>query len=147
MPNWKYCLCHEWLQERVTWEDFLVLPDDPDKDEQALWLTFSTLGDGPESPLDPDSIAFYERCFKLLDGRKYWVRTPEEPPLGDADLLINGLDFSKEELVEWIRVWLNENGLSVDDLIEAPLSEFRNRSSHADALLGLQEAFPPEDEE
>ena len=39
--HWKFVFCHSWDGPglRRTWEDVLLLPDDPSYDGGALWLT------------------------------------------------------------------------------------------------------------
>ena len=42
------------------------------------------------------------------------------------------MDFSKEELLDWVCVWLRENGLPVANLVEGSMEEFRGKAFHAD---------------
>lgn len=57
------------------------------------------------------------------------------------------MDFVKENLVSWIRVWLVENGYSVYDLIEAPIFEYFERKLMREALHGSQEDNSLDDKE
>jgi len=57
------------------------------------------------------------------------------------------VDFVKENLVSWIRVWLVENGYSVYDLIEAPIFEYFERKLMREALHGSQEDNSLDDKE
>ncbi|MCL4295599.1 MAG: hypothetical protein KJ077_07720 [Anaerolineae bacterium] len=115
---WKYRIPHIWEADRTVWEDVYLLPDHPGYTAQALWLTIDALG-------------FYEGS----------ERDEAESRLGDQSYVIEGTnmlvwaeDFSKPELLKWVGIWLEANGLPVTALEEGTAQEFRGRTALDEAL-------------
>lgn len=120
--DWKYFIPHIWEREREIWEDVYLLPVDSHYDGAALWLTIDALGnvDIPE----------HAEALQRLGDRSFYI--------DGSDMLIRAEDFTKQELLAWVRIWLQENELSVTNLIEGLKEEFRGRAFHADLLTPLQ---------
>jgi hypothetical protein len=43
-------------------------------------------------------------------------------------------DFSKEEMLRWVEMWLKESGLPVSELVEGTIEEFKNSNVEARAI-------------
>ncbi len=127
---WKYFIPHTWRSDRALWEDVYLLPVDSGHEGAALWLTIDAYGD----PTDPELSEGRARFQAYADGQ-----------LGDRDFCIEGTDmivkqrdFTKEELLAWVRVWLRENQLPVTDLREGTAREFAGKAWHATLVAGYE---------
>lgn len=143
--DWKYYIMHEWPDgERFTWGEAFLLPDDPTYDGAAVWLTFRCIGDSSLFD-DEDGKQWHEKALRKLAGRSHYV-VGEDDDLGDSDLIVAPADFSHDEFMNWVEVWIKAQGLSFDRLIPAPLDDFTGRSDHADLLKELTMIYPVDDE-
>ena len=119
--NWKYYIPHAWEEDRQTWEDFYLLPCDPDYSGESIWLTIDALGDGSEGrPIEGE---YFEIISKKMEGKDYVIN--------GTDMTVRGIDFSKNEFLKWVRTWLEDNGFEVAELLEAPLEDFEGTNQHA----------------
>jgi hypothetical protein len=115
---WKYYIPHIWEEDRTVWEDIYLLPDTPDYKDQAIWLTIDALG-------------FYEGSERdevesRLGSQSYLIK--------GTDMLVRVEDFSKPELLKWVSIWLEENGLAFDALREGTVKEFRGQTADDEAF-------------
>jgi hypothetical protein len=124
--DWKYFIPHIWEGERQVWEDVYLLPVGGRYDGQALWLTIDALGKAEDSAVGAIDVDDRAEALRKLGDRSYHI--------DGTDMLVRQEDFTKAEMLEWVRVWLRDNGLPVSELIEAPLEEFQGRAQHADLI-------------
>jgi hypothetical protein len=124
--NWKYHIPHVWNTTRTVWEDVYLLPDLPDHESESIWLTIDALGDAADPAHGSDREEFQREALEKLGDKEDWV--------GGADMIIRARDFSKEELLQWVKVWLRESGFPVASLEEAPFSDFAGTNQHANIL-------------
>lgn len=54
-------------------------------------------------------------------------------------MIVRANDFSKKEFLGWVKVWMREKGLPVDQLVQAPIGFFRGRSGVADGFYAMQQ--------
>jgi hypothetical protein len=127
--NWKYYVPHVWDTPRTVWEDIYLLPDVPDPEPKSIWLTVDALGDIADPAHDSDREEFQRTALAKLGDREYWIE--------GAEMIVRARDFSQEELLGWVRIWLAEQGLPVADLVEAPLEAFVGTNEHP-VLLGAR---------
>lgn len=120
--KWKYYIPHSWHKERYTWEDFYLIPCDPSYRGDSIWLTIDVLGD-VNSTSAALGVEDFERLEKELEGRDYLIK--------GTDMTVRGRAFTKSEFLKWAKVWLEENGFEVDELVEAPLEDFEGTNQHA----------------
>jgi hypothetical protein len=133
VTDWKYCIPHAWEHPRQIWEDVYLLPDDPAYAGPGLHLTM----DGLENVL----------C-SLPDAERQAAEADALAQLGDAEFRIDGgdmlsrqEDFSREEPLSWVRVWLAHHGFSVERLREAPEAEFAERVERAGVVDRLKAMY------
>jgi hypothetical protein len=129
--NWKYHIPHVWDTPRAVWEDVYLRPDVPDSDEQSVWLTIDALGDASDPNHGSDRAEFQKEALAKLGENAYWT--------DGADMIVRVRDFSKEEFLSWVKVWLEHNGLPVTDLVEAPFTEFAGTNPHAELLDAIRD--------
>ncbi|MGO9569300.1 MAG: hypothetical protein ACLP5H_17325 [Desulfomonilaceae bacterium] len=120
--KWKYYIPHVWDKPRQSWEDFYLLPCDPSYRGDSIWLTIDALGDGQSRGAMFQGEDF-KRLEKELEGRDYIIN--------GTDMVVKGWAFTKHEFLKWVKVWLEENGFDVDELVEAPLEDFEGTNQHA----------------
>lgn len=138
--RWKYWIHHTWPDERTSWAEAFVRPDDPTYAGQSLWVTIDCLGEPPvESPKSTLRERYDESCNWLGD---HPYRVAESEEMGDADLVVNALDFTKAEFLDWVKVWLRAKGLPAAELVPAPLEEFEGTNPQADFLAHLVKQYP-----
>ena len=121
---------HIWDTPRQVWEDIYLLPDKSDYDGQALHLTVDALGDPEDPSHGTDQEEFHAEALKKLGSEEFWA--------DDSDMIVRARDFSKAELLEWVKLWLGDQGLRASSFIEAPLSEFEGRTSHASVVAEVR---------
>ena len=126
--DWKYFIPHVWEHERQIWEDVYLLPLDGRYNGQALWLTVDALGNVEILEHGSDRAEFQSKAQQKLGDRPFHI--------DGTDMLICSEDFSKAELLDWVRVWLRENGVPVARRIEGTPEDFRGKAFHVD-LLGI----------
>lgn len=124
--DWKYYIPHSWDHQRQVWEDVYLLPIDGRYDGKAIWLTIDALGNAEEAGHDSGQAAIRSEALRKLGNCQYHI--------DGTDMLIRAEDFSKEEFLDWVRVWLRENGLPVTGLTEGSAEEFQGKAFHADLV-------------
>lgn len=127
--KWKYYIPHAWDEPRESWEDFYLLPCDPSYRGDSIWLTIDALDDvnGTTAVLDTED---FHRLEKEMEGKDYVVH--------GTDMIVRGEAFTKREFLKWVKVWLEENGFEVDELVEAPFEDFEGTNQHARTVAGLR---------
>ena len=122
--KWKYFIAHVWHEERTTWEDIYLMPEDI-APKQALWLSVNSrifLG-------QPDSKSeklneWTRNILSKLEHQSYVMDTEI-----DGEMYINLPDFNQSELLEYSKVYLNDLGFEVSELIEGSYEEFEKEIS------------------
>jgi hypothetical protein len=125
---WKYFIPHTWRSDRALWEDVYLLPDDARYEGRALWLTIDAYGDPTDPELSEGRAEFQAYAERQLAGRDFCIE--------GTDMIVKQCDFTKEELLDWVRVWLRENQLPVTDLQEGTPQEFAGKAWHATLMAG-----------
>ncbi|GAC1463068.1 MAG: hypothetical protein NVS2B14_10990 [Chamaesiphon sp.] len=121
--NWKYHIPHLWNAPREVWEDVYLLPDNPNYQEESIWLTIDALGDVSEPTHGSERAEFQEFAFSKLGDKSFWIN--------GSDMIVRARDFNKEKLLDWVKVWLRETGFPVSELIETSFDEFASTNDHA----------------
>ena len=132
--DWKYFIPHIWDREREVWEDVYLLPVDSDYDGEALCLTVDAFGNTDIAEHGSDRAIFQVEALQKLGDKPFYM--------DDSSLLIRDEDFTKQELLAWVRVWLQELGFTVTSLIEGSRDEFRDRAFHVDCMDHLERDDP-----
>ncbi|HKR61552.1 MAG TPA: hypothetical protein VJS64_17830 [Pyrinomonadaceae bacterium] len=124
--KWKYYIPAEWKPgKRQTWEDVWLLPDDKTYHGESIWLTIDSLTSAVEYLSEEE------------------IKSPEvnagEFHINGTDMLVGVKDFSREEILNWTKVWLSESGFSVTELIEGTFEEFEGTNDEARAIAQAKE--------
>jgi|ERR1051325_482916 hypothetical protein len=130
--KWKYYIPAEWKSdERQTWEDVWLLPDDETYHGASIWLTIDSLTSAVEYLSEEE------------------IQSPEVEAgsfhIDGTDMLVGVKDFSREEILNWTKVWLSESGFSVTELIEGTFEEFEDTNAEARAIAEAREKLEKED--
>ncbi len=137
--RWKYLIPHTWKFPRETWADVLLLPDDPEYKGDALMLTIDALGDLSKPSIDEEEEEFRKDALEKLGSKDYWV--------GVGRMIVRVKDFNKEEFLNFVKIWFDENGLDVSELIETTIEDFKGKHAMADLIITLQKSYPGEKKE
>lgn len=108
-------------------------PADPTYTGESLWVTIDCVDTATASHSSSEDDSGTLRLW--LGDRPY--RVAENGEAGDTDLVVNAPDFTKDEFLGWVEVWLRAKGFPVTELVDAPLSEFAGTHRHADFLIQL----------
>ncbi len=120
--NWKYFFAHEWLESRNVWEDVYLMPEIPNYQGRSLWVTIDALGDPSDPTHGTDRREFVEEALPKLSDAEYCIEGHK--------MIVRARAFTKEELLDWVRIWLRESGFGVDELIEGTAKEFDGTNEH-----------------
>ena len=134
--NWKYYIPHSWNSPRAVWEDVWLLPCDPDYKGESIWLTVDALGDASDPTHGSERPEFQKEALEKLGQNDYWIEA--------GDMIVRARDFSKEELLEWVKTWLRETGFKVTALVEASIEEFAETNEQAKMIMSLRKRALPE---
>jgi hypothetical protein len=127
--KWKYYIPAEWNpNDRHTWEDVWLLPHDENYHGESVWLTVDSLTSAAEYL--PEQTTQVEAGSFRIDGE---------------DMVVGINDFSKDELLHWVEVWLSESGFSAPELLEASFEDFRNTNDDSRALSQAMAEMKEED--
>jgi hypothetical protein len=130
--NWKYYIPAVWEpDERQTWEDVWLLPDDETYHGASIWLTIDSLTSAVEY-LSEEQI----QAPEIQAGDFH---------INGTDMLVGVKDFSREEILDWTKVWLSESGLPVAGLVEGKFEEFEGTNDEARAIAQAKEKLEKED--
>jgi hypothetical protein len=127
--NWKYYIPHVWDAPRTVWGDVWLLPCDPNYKGESIWLTVDALGDVSEPTHGSERAEFQKQALERLGQSDYWIEA--------GDMIVRAKDFSKEELLEWVKTWLTATGFKVTALVEAPMEEFAETNQQARIISSL----------
>lgn len=105
------------------------MPCDPSYRDDSIWLTIDALGD-VNSETAVFGVEEFERLGKEMEGRDYVIK--------GTDMTVRGRAFTKSEFLRWVKVWLEENGFEVDELVEAPFEDFEGTNQHARIVAGCR---------
>ncbi len=121
--RWRFFIPHHWEHDCAVWEDVYLLPDVKAWKGESIWLTVDSLG-VCENDEERD------KALNDLDGREF--------TLDRTNMLVAAEDFSKDELIEWVKKWLIANSLPVTELAESSRNEFKNTNQHARIVAKLK---------
>lgn len=133
MTDWKYSIPHVWDRLRQVWEDVYLLPDDPAYTGPGLHLTVDALGTVLDSSPDSERAAAEAVALAELGDAEFRI--------DDGEMLVRREDFSREELLSWVRVWLVHHDLPVGRLREVPVAEFTESIEHAKVVANLKALY------
>ena len=124
--KWKCYIPAEWKpDERQTWEDVWLLPGDKTYHGESIWLTIDSLTSAVEYLSEEQ------------------MRSAEVPAGGfhidGTDMVVGVKDFSREEILDWTKVWLSETGFSVTELLEGTFEDFEGTNDEARAIAQAKE--------
>ena len=130
--KWKYHIPAEWNpDERHTWEDVWLLPDDGNYQGESVWLTIDSLTSAAEYLTEEElPKRRIEKGEFSIDG---------------TDMVVGVEDFSKDDLLHWVIVWLGESGFPDSELVEATFEEFKDTNDEARAATQAIEQARQED--
>ena len=118
--KWKYYIPAEWNpDERHTWEDVWLLPDDENYRGESVWLTIDSLTSATEFVDEND---------------RHSQLQPGEFSIDGVDMIVGVNDFSKNEFLHWVEVWLRESGFVDSELLEAAYEDFKDSNAEARAI-------------
>ena len=124
----KYFIPSEWNQnEKRLWEDIWLLPDDKSYGGESIWLTIDSLTFAVEY-LSEEAA----QMSKVQAGGFY---------IDGTNMLVGVNDFSREELLYWVAVWLKEADFMVTELIEGTNEEFKDTNDHARGITEAKRKF------
>lgn len=112
--NWKYYIPHEWESDRCAWEDIWLMPSIHAVSSQSYWLTI-------------DAASYIDDEQKQALGSSPYL-------INGDDMVVNADNFSKDELLEYARIWLSEKGFTDVQLIEGTYEEFQGSNEDAKAI-------------
>jgi len=130
--KWKYYIPAEWKpDERQTWEDVWLLPDDKTYHGGSIWLTIDSLTSAVEY-LSEEQM----RSLKVPAGGFH---------IDGTDMIVGVKDFTREEILNWTKVWLGESGFSVTELFEGTFEDFEGTNDEARAIAQAKEKLEKDD--
>ena len=149
--RWVYYVPHAWgEEERTVWEDVWLMPESylqlPPEERTSVWLTVDGY-QAEDEELAPDLIEektwFDEGEFEIFEKQGYIIREEE------GDMIVKDRDFSMDELLEWIKIfllettWVKEKYGEFDavELVEGTFEDFSGTNDDADAISSAKEAY------
>jgi hypothetical protein len=123
--NWRFFFAHDWTEDRSSWENVYLLPDDPNHQRDSFCVTVDAIGPGGNACYSAEENA--AACERLRDGPYH---------IDGQKMIVRGEDYSKEELLAWVRLWLEAAGFSVGQLVEGSYEEFRGTNWHSRLVEG-----------
>jgi hypothetical protein len=131
--RWLYYIPHSWEdpdgnpREKAIWEDVYLMPDNPDC-QKSIWLTVD--GYQAEDMVLPSGYVyektwFGEREFEIFQRQGYLIRN------NGCDMIVFTPEFTKKELLDWAKLFLEEGGHVVTKMEEAPFERFAGTNQHA----------------
>jgi hypothetical protein len=140
--KWLYYIPHTWedregkMLEKVCWEDLYLMPDITEC-HKSIWLTVD--GYYPEDTtingLPWEATWFENEAEKELFLKQGFLIRDEQ------DMVVKDPEFTKEELLEWAKLFLREIGFTVSELVEAPVGRFAGSNQHVRAVDTAVEAM------
>ena len=128
--QWKYHIPHQaQTGSHSVWEDIYLLPDIEAGETPSIWITIDTLGslESPDHSWTPEE---FQDAQALLGDANYHIH--------ETDMLVRGTTFTRSEVVDWAKVWLEHTGFTVTTMVEAPLEEFTETNEHASFVASLK---------
>jgi len=140
--DWKYHIIHEWSEERCQWAELLLLPDDAIYKGEALWVTIDCLGSfDPENEVDKEDKEWYYKALQKLADQDYWVREEGSDFPCDSDMIIKAKNFTRDEFLYWVSIWIKEKALPITELVAAPIEDFVGIHSQADLIKKKKKVY------
>lgn len=121
--NWKYFIPYDLAEDKTTSQDVYLL--NPDNGE-SYWITVTGLGFFMDDAKDLFHPALFQQVMTHLE--------EEETYIQDTDVYVNTMDFNEKELLEWVQLWITEQGFEVDELEKGSTQEFRKANKAIDAF-------------
>jgi hypothetical protein len=131
--RWLYYIPHSWEdpdgnpKKKTTWEDVYLMPDDPEC-KKSIWLTvdgYQAEDIGFPSGFIDEKTWFDEGEFEIFQEQGYLIRSSH------CDIIVFTPEFTKEELLNWAKLFLEEEGHVVTELEEATFERFAGTNQHA----------------
>jgi hypothetical protein len=134
--KWLYFIPHVWdgPDARATWEDVYLKPLGPDYRGESLWLTVDALGDETIVEHGADRQEFREEALRKLGSMDHWI--------GDGDMIVRAVDFTRDELLGWVKIWLEHHEFAVTELVEGSRAAFAGTNDHARAIEAAMDRMP-----
>ena len=131
--KWRYYFVHRWDRPRLVWEDIYLAPDMPGYDGPSIWLTIDALGDEQDPSHGSDRAEAKALFLSKLGDQDYHI--------DGTDMIVRARDFDRAELLRWVRIWLNESGLQVTQLVRGTLEDFAGSNDHAEIVAQLKARY------
>jgi len=144
--RWIYYIPHTWHspEERTTWEDVYLKLEEAGADVDSLWLTVDAgITDEHVEEVSAEwtaRLAGSEHADRM--GR--WLRVGDREFIvtPDGDLWIRQEHFNLHELLDWVKVYLEEIFRDPDPvLIEGEFDEFAGTNQHARDVAAIGDAL------
>jgi len=131
--KWLYYIPHEWAdpKQKKTWEDIYLMPEvDGHTPDYSLWLTV----DGyHEKDTDYEEETWFEEDeYKEFIKKGYLIRRDI------VEIIIESPEFDKEELLHWAKVYLEEGGFEITELVESTWEQFLGTNED---IIAVEEAI------
>lgn len=133
--DWKYCIPHTWESgNRTPWADIWLMPQDPRFRGRSVPLTIDALGDSEDPTHGDDRSEFQKEALQKLGDKDYWI--------SGAEMIVRARDFSREEFLEWVKVWIRNLDPNYGELIPGSYEEFNDTSREAKLIDRLLREYP-----
>ena len=118
--RWKCFVTTVWKRnERRTWEDVWLLPDSEDYSGESIWLTV-------ESSSSVEEFWSKDNHLPLIEAKDFFI--------DGQDIIVGVKDFDRKDILKWTKIWLEESGFNVTEIIEGRMKEFKNTNREARAV-------------
>ena len=129
--DWKFYIPHQWDKPTTHWEDIWLWPVEKTINGnmgQKINLTVDALGHLLKNN-DKDVVDLANSLS--LEDKAYWIWPYPNIEWGDdVSMIVNCSAFSKPELLHYARIYLENKGYTVHDLVESSeedaFAEIRN---------------------
>lgn len=112
--KWRYYFPHVWDDPRQGWEDVWLRPGDPSFFGVAYFITVESFRCLAAHDADAESIDLYQQ-LRADTQTNLWVH-PYDGSAVRLAVRVRAETFSRQELVEWTRLFLLQQGHVVDAL-------------------------------
>jgi hypothetical protein len=92
------------------------------------------LGDSEDPTHGDDRSEFQKEALQKLGDKDYWI--------SGAEMIVRARDFSREEFLEWVKVWIRNLDPNYGELIPGSYEEFNDTSREAKLIDRLLREYP-----
>ena len=124
--RWKYYIPHEWDQPKAIWEEIYLVPDIPNFPKLSICVNIDALGE-IKDPYGTDRNEVYQEFKEQLNGAKYYI--------DGEQMVVKARNFTRKDLVKWVKIWLEQTGFEVSELVEAPSEDFEGIEDTDDYMV------------